>query len=384
MIRSHLAIARSVGALFVALASFGARAALAEDAARPCPSPTDMAYDIRDNDTLSQVAARAYCQKSDPGITNAWRTLAVYNQIPIGPNPHRIFTKTWICLPERIEQVSWSATRCIAPEAGSAAASGPAVCGDGKRSDKEVCDGQDLGGMTCETLGLSPGRLACRADCAAFDSAACLPEEPACPACPAAKRDEEGERRACEEPPPGPSEPLLRRTVAEAMIGIAVPLVGATRDHIYSMVFTAGVGVRLTLGWLEVTPRALLVLGAHDIVFNDIDQPQTVLGGGGSIGLGVPIERGSFVLTPGVEGGALYIDRTIDRKDYPFIGQQEEQVGGVPFAGFFFRPEYTSGDGEGLSLSLDLSLDLILASLAGNKVTENFNAKVLGGIGYAF
>jgi hypothetical protein len=168
------------------------------------------------------------------------------------------------------------------------------------------------------------------------------------------------------------------------MVGFAVPLIGATRDHVYSTVFAAAIDVRLTLGWLEVTPRAILVLGAHDIIFNDIDQPQTVLGGGGSIGLGVPIESGSFLLTPGAEGGLLYISRTIDRIDYPFEGQQEKQSGGIPFAGVFFRPEYTFGKAKGLTLSLDLSLDLILASLAGNKVSENFNAKVLGGVGYAF
>jgi hypothetical protein len=170
----------------------------------------------------------------------------------------------------------------------------------------------------------------------------------------------------------------------DALVGVAVPLVGATRDRVYSTVFAAAIGVRLTLGWLEVAPRAMLILGAHDIVFNDIDQPQTVIGGGGSLGLGVPIEAGSFLLTPGIEGGILYINRTIDRIDYPFEGQQEKQSGGIPFAGVFFRPEYTFGKAKGVTLSLDMSLDLILASLAGNKVSENFNAKVLGGVGYAF
>jgi hypothetical protein len=372
---------RFVSALFTGLVSFGAQAA--EEAPKPCPSATDMGYRVKDDDTLSQVTARAYCVSGEPDVGNAWRAVAQYNRIPIGPNPHKIFTLTSICLPERIGDVSWSAARCIAPETGSAAASGPASCGNGKREGKEVCDGQDLGGMSCETVGLPPGRLACRADCAAFDSAACLPpEKPPCPACPAPPQKEEP--KACAEPPEKPSEPLLRRVAADALVGLSVPLTGATRSNIYSVVFTAAIDVRLTLGWLEITPRAILVLGAHDIVFNDIDQPQTVLGGGGSIGLGLPIESGSFILTPGIEGGALYIARTIDRMDYPFVGQVEEQSGGIPFAGVFFRPEYTFGKARGLALSLDLSIDLILASLAGNRVYENFNAKVLGGVGYAF
>lgn len=370
---------QSVAALSIGLVSFGAAAA--EEAPKPCPSPTDMGYRVKDDDTLSEITARAYCVKSEPDVGNAWRAVAQYNRIPIGPNPHKIFTLTSICLPERIGDVSWSATRCIAPDTESAAASGPATCGDGKRQGKEVCDGQDLGGMSCESMGLSPGALACRADCSAFDPAACLPPKPACPACSEPPKEEP---KVCAEPPPGPSEPLLRRVAADALIGLAVPLTGATRSNIYSAVFTAAIDVRLTLGWLEITPRAILVLGSHDIVFNDVDQPQTVLGGGGSIGLGLPIESGSFLLTPGIEGGVLYIARTIDRMDYPFQGQVEEQSGGIPFAGVFFRPEYTFGKTRGLTLSLDLSLDLILASLAGNKVSENFNAKVLGGVGYAF
>jgi len=50
----------------------------------------------------------------------------------------------------------------------------PRVCGDGlvnERAD-EVCDGAALAGATCETLGLSPGALACTAGCL-YDTSSC-------------------------------------------------------------------------------------------------------------------------------------------------------------------------------------------------------------------
>jgi hypothetical protein len=352
----------------------------ADGVTRTCPSPTDMLYEVKDNDTLSEIAARAYCLSSDPGITNAWKTLAEYNRIPIGSNPHKIYTLTDLCLPQHIEVAAWGADRCIAPDV-MGAAPVKATCGDGKREGREICDGRDLGGMTCEGMGLSPGPLTCRGDCSSFDASACAPKAPA-PQCP----PPEAEKEPCPcDMKDASSEPLLRRVVVGVGAGFAVPLVGATRDTIHSAVFVAEASARLTLRWLEVTPRALFVAGAHDIIFNDIDQPQTLIGGGGALSLGAPIEAAaSLRLTPGVEGGLLYIKRKIDRKDYPFEGQVEVQSGAVPFAGVFFRPEYTFGKERGFTLSLEVALDLLLASLGGNKVTENFNAKALGGVGYAF
>lgn len=45
-------------------------------------------------------------------------------------------------------------------------------CGDGVRTGDEACDGGDLGGRTCEDLGLLSGALACDAACA-FDVSQC-------------------------------------------------------------------------------------------------------------------------------------------------------------------------------------------------------------------
>ncbi len=50
------------------------------------------------------------------------------------------------------------------------------ACGDGKAETLlfESCDGDDLGGATCESLGFAGGQLACRADCT-YDTTGCGP-----------------------------------------------------------------------------------------------------------------------------------------------------------------------------------------------------------------
>jgi hypothetical protein len=47
------------------------------------------------------------------------------------------------------------------------------VCGNGVREPLEVCDGSDLAGETCVTLGFESGTLACNASCSAFDTSGC-------------------------------------------------------------------------------------------------------------------------------------------------------------------------------------------------------------------
>ena len=46
------------------------------------------------------------------------------------------------------------------------------ICGDGVKGAGEECDGEDLGGETCESLGYESGELGCRADCT-FDKSFC-------------------------------------------------------------------------------------------------------------------------------------------------------------------------------------------------------------------
>jgi len=55
----------------------------------------------------------------------------------------------------------------------------PPRCGDGTRDDGELCDGDDLDGVTCEGLGFAGGTLRCREDCSGFVLDACG-DEPTC------------------------------------------------------------------------------------------------------------------------------------------------------------------------------------------------------------
>lgn len=55
-----------------------------------------------------------------------------------------------------------------------ASTSEPSVCGDQIRAGAEACDGPDLAGATCTSIGgFVGGTLACTADCAAFDTSMC-------------------------------------------------------------------------------------------------------------------------------------------------------------------------------------------------------------------
>jgi hypothetical protein len=47
------------------------------------------------------------------------------------------------------------------------------TCGDDEAEGLEVCDGDDLRGQTCQGLGYVTGTLACTGDCAALDDAGC-------------------------------------------------------------------------------------------------------------------------------------------------------------------------------------------------------------------
>ncbi|MEX1362521.1 MAG: hypothetical protein AB1Z98_05305 [Nannocystaceae bacterium] len=50
----------------------------------------------------------------------------------------------------------------------------PLTCGDGVVQGIEVCDGADLDGRDCESLGLGPGTLGCRPNCLDFATEGCV------------------------------------------------------------------------------------------------------------------------------------------------------------------------------------------------------------------
>jgi hypothetical protein len=59
----------------------------------------------------------------------------------------------------------------------SSTTSDEALCGDGVAEGAELCDGDDLGGVSCIDLGFEAGSLACDAACA-YDTRECSDEDP--------------------------------------------------------------------------------------------------------------------------------------------------------------------------------------------------------------
>lgn len=58
----------------------------------------------------------------------------------------------------------------------SMCAAGEPFCGDGMVGPGEQCDGMDLQGFDCDSLGLGGGRLSCAPATCTFDTSACRPE----------------------------------------------------------------------------------------------------------------------------------------------------------------------------------------------------------------
>ena len=74
-------------------------------------------------------------------------------------------------------QIGGFQSKAITVVASSTAA--PSTCGDGVVEAGERCDGNDLGGASCESLGLHPGELFCKADCT-FRTLLCASAEEFC------------------------------------------------------------------------------------------------------------------------------------------------------------------------------------------------------------
>ena len=52
---------------------------------------------------------------------------------------------------------------------------GCSTCGDGTKALAEACDGADFGGETCESQGFAGGALQCAPDCSQLDTSSCDP-----------------------------------------------------------------------------------------------------------------------------------------------------------------------------------------------------------------
>jgi hypothetical protein len=73
--------------------------------------------------------------------------------------------------------VNCSGTGASLAEGALQRGSGGAVCGNGTRETGESCDGADLGGATCTSLGFTGGTLRCLGSCA-WDTSSCTQNAP--------------------------------------------------------------------------------------------------------------------------------------------------------------------------------------------------------------
>lgn len=351
----------------------------AHDAFADCPSSTDRRYVVKKKEHLSLITATNYALWKTPALTDAWKVIAEYNKARIGNNPHLVFEGTELCLPQVLEAVIGKPQlHTISNDTQPA----PASCGNGKRDTEEVCDGEDLGELSCATLGLSGGELQCAKNCRAFDPSRCGPppiviiiQNPS-------------EKREPIRLPEQKDQPWHIDFAVELMSGALVPLSTNMRDDFFRASWAASLGARVVIQWLELTPRALLVLGNHNTVFNDREQPQSLLGLGGGVQAGIPIRWSRFHLTPGVETTFLYMRRKIDRIDYPYEGVIEDQRAWIPWAGLFVRPEAVFrpawASGKEITIGLDTALIAFFRDGVDNGWTDNFGVKASGGVSYAF
>jgi hypothetical protein len=73
-----------------------------------------------------------------------------------------------------------ASTSAATGTSGGATTGGAAMCGDGVAEGAEACDGTDLAGQTCASLGEASGMLSCLADCSDFDTSGCGGAAPMC------------------------------------------------------------------------------------------------------------------------------------------------------------------------------------------------------------
>jgi hypothetical protein len=251
------------------------------------------------DDTLWTIAARQYCLNEWPALYYARRVLARYNRFEFGSDPYKSHPGTVICPPAWVESGRWHADRSSTGES-TAPATPVTRCGNGRREEQGICDGEELGVLTCETLGLPQGRLACRIDCKGFEVAACLqaggqktsaaPSEsalrpPAAAPAPAVPGVKEANRAS-----PRSKTPLVVPLGVEVLDGLSLPLSSELQDYMYRLVGMVGAGIRVRVGWAEVAPRGMFLYGKGRTIFNDREQEQRAISGGLLVQGGVPFD----------------------------------------------------------------------------------------------
>jgi hypothetical protein len=347
-----------------------------------CPSADDIPYSTQKGETLYSLGNRAYCLDGQGDRSRAALALYEYNRGRVGPNVNDLPEGVTICLPKFLHGSFFNAERCrSAPVAMTQSPEAPApvkpnpVCGNGRREEGEVCDGSDLGGISCASFHLRSGNLTCRSDCSGFDANTCAVDPPQPPA----------EFEQPPEPPKRPDEPAKPIRVEvdiDAATGVLFPLSSPGTASIYGTLGLVRVGARVHLGRVELVPHGLVGGGGGTTLLDGHDADLAVICAGGGLQAGIPVFLGqSLRLTPGIEAQRLWMQRTVDAR-VPYGPVHLEKQGGTSLLGIFLRPEIRFARYPRLVASLEFALGFVPGETKDFTTGQQFQMKTLAGVTY--
>lgn len=351
-----------------------------------CPSAEDIAYSTQVGETWYSLGGRAYCLDGPGDRSRAAIALYEYNRGRVGPSASDLAEGVVVCLPKYLHGSFFDATRCRSapvaevpspPANPPMAAEKPVVkseCGNAVRDEGEWCDGADLAGNTCGSLGLPAGVLRCRADCRGVDASGCGPKSVTV----------DPEPKSAPEVVKRQDEPrnLTRFSIAvEATGGLLVPLAEKPRMVLYGPIGLARIGTRFTLGWSDVAVHGYVGGNQETTSMDPVEQFRSTVLGGGGLQIGVPIATGSFRVTPGIEVLQLLAKQTLEMPE-EFNRTPVVSAISMTLFGVYLRPEYQFKRIPRLRAALELAFDYVPQRIEALPRIDNFQMKALGGLSY--
>jgi len=354
-----------------------------------CPSADDVPYSTQVGETWFTLGGRAYCLDGPGDRSRAALALYEYNRGRVGPNARDLPEGVTVCLPKYLHGPFFDATRCRSAPVPENLSSLPpslpivepktpiptqAICGNGVKEESEWCDGTDLVGNTCTGMNLPAGVLRCRSDCHGFDASGCVREQapsnvdpPRTPK-PVAARDE-------------PQKSMRIGLVVDVGGGMLVPLASNARMVLYGPLGFGRIGTRLTVGFVEVAIHGYVGGNRETTAIQPVEQYRSSSIVGGGLQVGVPLVRGSFRVTPGVE--ALYVFGKQTR-ELPEVFKQPADSNPLemPLFGAYVRAEYRFRRMPRLGASMEIALDYVPQRIESLPGIDNAQMKVLGGLSY--
>lgn len=331
-----------------------------------CPSAGDVVYVVKDGDTLSDITSRFYSPDNDAQLHAVWEALYAYNKKVIGPDADRFRygSGTMLCLRDRLSGPGWTLIRKGGGASAPPGVTEPASGRERKGDSKEDAEHAPAGQKDAQHVDVYHH----------FDK-------------PPAAEGPSSMGKASDSPPPRPNP--LRRVVLDGMLGVMVPLSPALHDSLFREVGIAVLGLRLTLGPVEIVARGVFVGGRGATVRHQLEHPQTIVGGGASLQIGLPIDwhlggRGVLRLLPGLESGLLYVRRNIDAVNTYYREEATSLAVMLPLAGALMRVEYALPRSLRWRVAVEAAGDLLFERASGADLSQSFAFNVLGGLGHAF